>query len=74
MKIFTLFWLTGEKEIIKGNDIADALRKNGYGGGTMRALDFWKEGDGNDNWFWDFASHQWKWHETGKKGRGKYII
>lgn len=45
MKTFTLFWLTGDYEIIKGESISDAFRRSGYGGGALRALDFHAEGD-----------------------------
>lgn len=45
MKTFTLFWLTGDSEIIKGESIGDAFRRSGYGGGALRALDFYAEGD-----------------------------
>lgn len=43
MKTFILHWLTGKPEIVKGNDIADAVRKAGYGGGALRALDYYEE-------------------------------
>lgn len=43
MKKFKLFWLGGQEEIVEGNDIADAFRHAGYGGGAIRALDYYKE-------------------------------
>jgi hypothetical protein len=43
MKQFRLYWLTGQVEVIEGNDIADAFRRAGYGGGATRALDYWEE-------------------------------
>jgi len=58
MKEFTLFWLTGQSEIVKGTDITDAVNKH-YGGGAMNALDFWSHGDTRDNWTWDKDRHTW---------------
>ena len=43
MKKFRLFWLTGKETDVEGYDIADAFRRAGYGGGALRALDYYKE-------------------------------
>jgi hypothetical protein len=43
MKKFRLFWLDKTMEDVEGNDIADAFRHAGYGGGAIRALDYYKE-------------------------------
>jgi len=43
VKKFELHWLSGDVEIISGYDIADAFMKAGYGGGSMNALDYYKE-------------------------------
>jgi hypothetical protein len=43
MRKFKLFWLDGKEEIVKGNSIADAFSKAGYGNGAIRALDYYKE-------------------------------
>lgn len=43
MKYFELNWLSGDKEVIKGNDFPEALRKAGYSAGALRVLDFYKE-------------------------------
>lgn len=42
---FTLYWLSGLREVIEGYDFADALRRAGYGNGALRALDFYANGD-----------------------------
>ena len=42
-KAFKLTWLGGKIEIIRGQTIADAFSKAGYGGGAIRALDTWEE-------------------------------
>jgi len=43
MKKFTFFWLTGEAEVVRADDIEDAM--DGFSSGVLRALDFWAEGD-----------------------------
>ena len=67
MKNFTLFWRTGDKEVVEGLDIADACRRSGYGGGAVAALDFWQEGTNDSNWTWNIDNKKWEWHETKKK-------
>ena len=42
-KTFKLHWLHGDTEIIKGNTIAEAFMLAGYGGGAIRALDWYEE-------------------------------
>lgn len=43
MKRFRLFWLDKTMEDIYGDDITDAFRRAGLGGGAIRALDYYKE-------------------------------
>ncbi len=45
---FILHWLHGKPETIEGYDIADAVSRAGYGGGAMRALDYWEEVEGKE--------------------------
>lgn len=40
---FKLFWKNGTSEILSGTSIKDAYTKAGYGGGSIRALDYYKE-------------------------------
>lgn len=42
-KTFKLHWLHGDTEVIKGNTIAEAFMLAGYGGGAIRALDWYEE-------------------------------
>ena len=42
-KKFRLHWLGGKTEVISGTDITDAFRRAGYGGGSIRALDYYDE-------------------------------
>ena len=43
MKTFRLYWLDGKTEIVEGETIAKAFSNAGYGGGAIRALDYYKE-------------------------------
>lgn len=44
-KKFTLHWLGGRTEVVEGDDIADACRRAGIGGGAVAALDYYEDGD-----------------------------
>jgi len=59
-KIFTLFWLTGDSQIVEGYDIANAITSAGYGGGAMGALDFWSPGDKREDYVWNKEAHTWR--------------
>lgn len=59
MKTFTLYWLDGVIDTVKGVDIADAVRRAGYGGGALAALDFYEEGCSNDFFYQD---NRWQSH------------
>lgn len=56
---YTLFWLTGETQIVKGTDPADAMNNAGIGKGALRALDFWHPGDVRDLYSWDEINKTW---------------
>lgn len=55
---FTLYWLDGKREVVKGETIYDALTKSGYGSGALNALDFFTQND-TDNYFWDNVKKTW---------------
>lgn len=59
-KTYTLFWLTGKSELVKGNDPAQAMTLAGYSNGAVRALDFFGEGDIRNHWEWNRDQHQWR--------------
>lgn len=42
-KTFKLHWLTGRTEEISGETISEAMMLAGYGGGAVRALDYYEE-------------------------------
>ncbi|QVD49170.1 hypothetical protein LUCX_100 [Xanthomonas phage vB_XciM_LucasX] len=55
---FTLYWKDGRREIIVGEDIADAFHKAGYGSGALGALD-WYDQLPSDTHRWDADSKDW---------------
>lgn len=61
MSTFTLYWMTGDRQVISNNgqNIADAMTLAGYGGGAVRALDFWAQGDDKD-YEWNKEARTWK--------------
>lgn len=59
MKKYTLFWLTGDTQIVKGDKPHEAMNNAGIGAGALRALGFYMEGDQRDNWEWDKENRNW---------------
>jgi hypothetical protein len=66
IKDFTLFWLDGKRELVRGRDAADAMTKAGYGAGAVRALDFHAPGDSYD-YKWNEKDRKWDLTEAAKK-------
>lgn len=59
MKEFTIFWLTGETQIVKGGKPHEAMNNAGIGAGALRAMDFYALGDQRKNWEWDKEKRTW---------------
>jgi len=57
-KQFTFYWRTGKREVFFGRDPAEALNNAGYGGGAIRALDFYSAGDNHD-YRWTEDTREW---------------
>jgi hypothetical protein len=55
---FTLYWLTGDREVIQGSTIESAFTSAGYSAGASRALDFYAHGD-NHEYTWDKDKVTW---------------
>lgn len=55
---FTLYWRTGHREVVQGRNAAEAMTLAGYGGGAIRALDFWARGE-DHNYTYDPATREW---------------
>lgn len=55
---FTLYWRTGDREVVQGRTIAEAMTMAGYSGGVLRALDFHASGETNE-YAWDAKTREW---------------
>lgn len=55
----SIFWLNGEKEILKGNNISDALSMAGYGNSDTVDIDFYAIGDKIDKYDWNEKRRAW---------------
>ena len=62
-KYFTLYWRTGDHEIVSGRDIAEAMTLAGYSGGAARALDFWAHGDVK-KYDWNATEREWRANQS----------
>lgn len=58
-KSWAFYWLTGQREVLTGVTVADALNRAGYGAGALRALDFYGDADQADAWAWDPDTRNW---------------
>ena len=56
---YTLFWLTGESQIVEGVDIVSAMNNAGIGNGALRALDFWARKDRTKDYEWNKETRSW---------------
>jgi len=43
MKTFRIHWIDGKTEEMVGHSISEAFMLAGYGGGAIRAIDWWEE-------------------------------
>jgi len=59
-RVFTLYWLTGETQVVAGPDIATAMNNAGIGAGALGALDFHAEGAPDPDWYWNADKHSWR--------------
>jgi len=57
---YTIFWLTGEAQIVKGDSVSEAMTNAGIGAGAIRAMDFFEEGDKRKYWKWNKEKHRWE--------------
>jgi hypothetical protein len=57
-KTFRLYWLSGDTDTVTGSTIADAMNSAGYGGGAVRALDFYQQGEAQ-TYHWDNSKGGW---------------
>lgn len=57
-KTSALYWRTGDRNVVHGPDIASAMTLAGFGGGSVRALDFYANGD-DTAYAWDKDARDW---------------
>lgn len=55
---WTLYWLTGDRHVVEGPDIATAMNCAGYGAGALAGLDFYAKGDDN-RYRWEVDGRRW---------------
>ncbi len=60
MKTYTIFWLTGETQLVKGDKPHEAMNNAGIGTGAIRAMDFYAEGDKRNEYEWNKEMYTWK--------------
>lgn len=60
MQKFTLYWRTGDRQVVEGcgDTPADACNRAGIGGGAIGALDFWARGE-NTEYEWNAQEREW---------------
>ena len=56
---WSLYWLTGDRQIVEGPDIATAMNCAGVGAGALAALDFYAKGDGDHGYRWSADDRRW---------------
>lgn len=60
-KKYTIFWRTGETQIVTGNKPHEAMNNAGIGAGALGAMDFYGEGaDVEKLWEYDKEARSWK--------------
>ena len=56
----TLYWLDGMKEEAYGDNVIDAVTRAGYGGGAIRALDFYSDDTDQDEYVYNKTKKEWQ--------------
>ena len=56
---WTLYWRTGDRQVVEGEQIRDAMNAAGIGAGALPALDFYARGD-DRAYRWDAQAHTWQ--------------
>lgn len=61
---WSLYWRTGDRQIVEGPDIATAMNNAGIGAGALSALDFYKEGAEDHGYRWSSDDRRWTKEES----------
>ena len=56
---WTLYWRTGERQVVEGEQIHTAMNNAGIGAGALAALDFYKEGAEDHGYRWSANDRSW---------------
>ena len=57
-KKFTFYWLDGSRNVLSGDTVEGAFTAAGYGGGAIKAVDFYENGE-KDDYQWDKEAKKW---------------
>lgn len=60
MNTYTIFWLTGEIQIVSGDKPHEAMNNAGICAGAIRAMDFYANGDQREKYKWNKEKHTWE--------------
>ena len=63
LEYFTLYWVHGDRNVIKGQSIEDAFTRAGYGHGAVPALD-WYDNGVTETHRWDKENKTWVKYNT----------
>jgi len=66
-KEFTIFWRTGDAQIVKGEKAHEAMNNAGIGAGALAAMDFYAEGDQRNKWEYNKEERNWSKKKKGIK-------
>lgn len=58
-RVFTLFWRTGDTQLIYGPDARTTMNNAGIDAGATNVLDFYAPGDVADQYTWNSEAHRW---------------
>lgn len=58
MNKYTIYWLDGSRQVVEGEDVADAFNRAGIQPGALRVVDFYAEGDDHE-YTWDAVKRTW---------------
>ena len=61
---WALYWRTGERQVVEGEQIHTAMNNAGIGAGALAALDFYKKGAEDHGYRWAADGRRWVKEES----------
>lgn len=58
-RVYTVYWLTGDYQVIAGPDKATAFNNAGIGAGALSVVDFIHDGTPDPDYQWDKDNSRW---------------